>query len=119
MEDSVLNDPTQPIRERAAAYPSVDEGTACTQASFKTSGKGSKKGSAFLYIGEQGGRYKAMFKLEASLEEAEALAADAPKDYQLGKNKWVTARFSVEMPMPDARWQKWLDESYVLAGGVL
>ena len=54
-----MKDPTEPIRLKASQYPDVDEGTACTQSSFKTGGK------SFLFIGEQGGRYKAMFKLNA------------------------------------------------------
>ena len=38
-------DPTDPIRLRASRYSGVDEGTACTQSSFKAGKK------AFLYIG--------------------------------------------------------------------
>ena len=102
-------DPTEPIRLRASQYPEVDQGTACTQSSFKAGKK------AFLYIGEQGGRYKAMFKLEASMKEAEALANSDPDDYQVGSTAWVTARFSAESPMPARRWKKWLDESYALS----
>ncbi len=105
------NDPTEPIREKASRYPGVDEGTACTQSSFKAGGKG------FLYVGEQGGRYKAMFKLERSIPEATALAEAHPADVQVGKGGWVTARFSAEEPMPKGRWTKWLDESYALAVG--
>ncbi|MEO0996306.1 MAG: hypothetical protein AAFX58_02200 [Pseudomonadota bacterium] len=52
-----MSDPTEAMRQRASRYPGVDEGTSCTQSSFKTGGK------AFLFVGEQGGRYKAMFKL--------------------------------------------------------
>ena len=101
-------DPTDPIRLRASHYPEVAEGTSCTQSSFKTR-------TAFLYIGEQGGRYKAMFKLSESRAEAEALAAERPDDYQVGNTGWVTARFSVDEPMPESLWQKWLDESYQLS----
>lgn len=104
-------DPTLPIREKASRYPGVDEGTACTQSSFKANKK------AFLFIGEQGGRYKAMFKLDKSMPEARKLAAKHPEDYQAGKTGWVTARFSAEKPMPKTRWSKWLDESYGLAVG--
>ena len=104
-----MKDPTEEIREKAAAYPEVDEGTSCTQSSFKTGGK------AFLFIGEQGGRYKAMFKLKASKPEALALAKEAPKDFQAGSGDWVTARFSAEHPLPKQRWKKWLDESYALS----
>ena len=57
-------DPTDPIRLKASRYPMVDEGTACTQSSFKAGKK------AFLFIGMQGGRYKAMFKLKESMTEA-------------------------------------------------
>lgn len=102
-------DPTEPIRLKAGQYAGVDEGTACTQSSFKTGKK------AFLYIGEQGGRYKAMFKLLDSIPEAAELAEKAPDDYQIGQNRWVTARFSAEKPMPKQLWEKWLDESYELS----
>lgn len=104
-------DPTEPIRLKASKYPGVDKGTACTQASFKANKK------AFLFIGEQGGRYKAMFKLDQSMAEAKKLADKHPDDYQVGNTGWVTARFSAEKPMPKARWSKWLDESYALAVG--
>lgn len=99
-------DPTAPLRQRASEYPEVDEGTSCTQSSFKTGGK------AFLYVGEQGGRSKAMFKLGPSRAEAEKLAEKHPDDYQVGSGVWVTARFSADKPMPSKRWKKWLDESY-------
>lgn len=102
-------DPTEPMRERAAAYPQVDEGTSCTQSSFKTGKK------AFLFVGEQGGRFKAMFKLEASRDQAAKLAAAEPDNYQIGSGPWVTARFSAEKPMPKKIWEKWLDESYALS----
>lgn len=102
------NDPTEPMRIKASLYPGVDEGTACTQSSFKANKKG------FLYIGEQGGRYKAMFKLKDSMLEADDLAAQTPADYHVGKTGWVTARFTAEAPMPQQLWEKWLDESYEL-----
>lgn len=104
-----MTDPTEPIRDLAASFPLVDEGTACTQASFKACRQG------FLYIGPQGGRYKAMFKLDASRQQAEQLAADRPDDFQVGSSAWVTARFSAEKPLPKRLWQKWLKESYNLA----
>lgn len=103
-----MSDPTEPIRQRASEYPNVDAGTSCTQSSFKT------KKKAFLYIGEQGGRYKAMFKLGASQAEAAQLAQDRPKDFQIGTGAWVTARFSADDPLPEELWITWLDESYAL-----
>lgn len=103
------NDPTQPIRLKAGSYSGVDEGKACTQSSFKAGKK------AFLYIGEQGGRYKAMFKLQSSLPEAAELAKAEPQQFQVGKHGWVTTRFTAKRPLSTALWQKWLDESYQLA----
>ena len=102
-------DPTEPIRLKASRYGEVDEGTACTQSSFKT-----HKGE-FLYVGEQGGRYKAMFKLQASMAEATRLAKKDPNRYDVGSTAWVTSRFSADEPMPKKLWEKWLDESYALA----
>ncbi len=104
-----MSDPTQAMREGASAYPDVAEGTACTQASFKTGGK------SFFFVGEQGGRYKAMFKLKTCKDEAIKLAAQEPGNYQAGSGVWVTARFSEDDPMPQARWERWLDESYALS----
>jgi len=102
------DDPTDPIRLKAGLYDGVDEGTSCSQSSFKTNGK------AFLFIGEQGGRYKAMFKLKDSRNEAKKLAQGEPDNYQIGKAPWVTTRFSADAPMPQKLWEKWLDESYML-----
>ena len=104
-------DPTEPIRLEAGRYSGVDRGTACTQSSFKTGGK------AFLYIGMQGGRYKAMFKLKASMDQAVELAKKQPDRFDVGSTSWVTARFSAEEPMPKRLWKKWLDESYALSSG--
>ncbi len=104
-------DPTEAIRLKASRYPGVDEGTACTQRSFKAGKK------AFLFIGEQGGRSKAMFKLKDSLPDAAQLAAKEPDNYQVGSGAWVTARFTADQPMPKKLWEKWLDESYALSVG--
>ena len=101
-------DPTEPIRTLAAALPDVVSGTSCTQSAFKTK-------SAFLFIGPQGGRYKAMFKLQKSMAQAEKLASKDPDSYQVGSTGWVTARFSADSPMPKKIWEKWLHESYELS----
>ena len=104
-------DPSAAIRAKASRYPGVDQGTSCTQSSYKV-GK-----QAFLYIGMQGGRHKAMFKLDESRPQAEKLARARPDDFQAGSTSWVTARFSAEEPMPTKLWQAWLDESYALSAG--
>ena len=83
--------------------------TACTQSSFKTAKK------AFLFVGMQGGRYKAMFKLERSIPQATRLAEKEPDRYEVGSTVWVTTRFTAEQPLPAAVWEKWLDESYELS----
>ena len=103
------NDPTEPIRLKASRYPDVDEGTACTQSSFKTGKR------AFLFVGTQGGRYKAMFKLQKSMPEAIRLAKQEPDRFDVGSTAWVTARFTADEPMPKKLWEKWLDESYELS----
>lgn len=97
------------IKNAARRLASVDEGASCTQTSFKRGGK------AFLYVGEQGGRHKVMFKLHESRDEAERLAAEAPDDFQVGTTAWVTARFSEERPLAKRLWQRWLKESYKLS----
>ncbi len=101
-------DPTLAMREQAAA---VEEGTSCSQASFKV-GK-----TAFFYVGPgaKGQGFKAMFKLQRSIPQAEKLAAKAPDRLQLGSNSWVTARFTSERPLAKSVWTKWLRESYNLA----
>ena len=104
-----MKDPTEPIRVKASEYPNVDEGTSCTPSSFNTGG------TAFLFIGEQGGRYKAMCKLKDSKDEAASLAKERPEDFQVGSGTGVTARFSSDKPMPKKLWRKWLDESYGLS----
>ena len=52
---------TEAIMQAASSYSDVVEGQSCSQTSFK------RKNKAFLYIGEQGGRHKAMFKLSQSM----------------------------------------------------
>ena len=102
-------DPTKEMLDAARGYPDVAEGESCNQTSFKV-GK-----TAFFYAGPQGGRFKAMFKLDASLDEASDLAAADPKGCSVGKNGWVTVWFGADAPMAKRRWKKWLKESYELS----
>ncbi len=108
-------DPTDPIRNKAAAYPSVAPGTSCNQSSFKVGKR------AFLYIGPgaKGIGFKAMFKLDASMPRAQKLATTHPNRFEVGSTGWVTTRFTAEEPLPDDLWETWLDESYQVAGGSL
>lgn len=106
-------DPTRTLREAAAALPDILEGTSCNQTSFKV------KKKAVLYVGPgpKGVGFKAMFKLGASLEEAEKLAAGEPDRFEIGTGNWVTARFTAEKPLPKKIWARWLKESHALASG--
>ena len=78
----------------------------CNQTSYKMGKK------AFLYVGSgtKGVGYKGMFKLEASLGEAESLSKSKPERYEIGN--WVTTRFSAEYPLPKKICSSWLVESY-------
>ena len=104
-------DPTRDLRKAAGALPDVVEAMSCNQASYKTGKK------AFLYVGPgtKGVGYKAMFKLEASLEEAESLSKREPERYEPGVGDWVTTRFSAEHPLPKTLWSRWLKESHAAA----
>lgn len=107
----MAKDPTEPIRRRAGRYAGVDEGTACTQMSFKSGRK------AFLYVGMARGRYKAMFCLKHSLADATSRATKEPDRFEVGSMGWVTARFTADQPLPKSLWEKWLDESYQISIG--
>ena len=101
-------DPSEALKKAASSLPNVVEGTSCNQSSYKAGRK------AFLYLGPgaKGIGYKAMFKLDASLGEAEDLARSEPERYEIGTGNWVTTRFSAEKPLPKKIWSKWLEESY-------
>ena len=104
-------DPTEPIRKKAASFPTVAEGTSCNQTSFKT-----LKGS-FLFVGPgaKGKGFKAMFKLSESLSQAKDLATKEPDRFEVGSNGWITTRFTLEKPLPKSIWEAWLKESYEMA----
>ncbi len=106
-------DPTDAIRRQAVTFPGVAKGTSCNQSAFKA-GKGT-----FLFIGPgpKGQGFKAMFKLNASMSQALKLAAEDPKRFEVGSTGWVTARFTVEDPLPKRIWGKWLAESHDVTCG--
>ncbi len=108
MNDS--NDPTFPIREKAASFENVVTGTSCNQSSFKT------KRGAFFFAGPgaKGVGFKAMFKLKGSMPQAQTLARENPHHFEVGSTGWVTTRFSAEEPLPKPIWEKWLEESYLI-----
>ncbi len=106
-------DPTDAIRHQAVTFPGIAKGTSCTQSAFKA-GK-----ATFLFIGPgpKGQGFKAMFKLNASMSQALKLAAEEPKRFEVGSTGWVTARFTVEDPLPNRIWGKWLAESHDVTCG--
>ena len=101
-------DPTKALKKAAVALPSAVEGTSCNQTSYKAGKK------AFLYVGPgaKGIGYKAMFKLDVSLEKAKDLAQSEPGRFEVGVGNWVTTRFSAEEPLAKEIWSRWLKESY-------
>ena len=96
------------MRELARGLADVTEGVSCNQASFKAG----KSGFFFVGPGAKGVGFKAMFKLDGSLEDAAARAEKEPDRYQVGKNGWVTVRFTAEKPMPKSVWSKWVKEAH-------
>ena len=109
---SADSDPTETIRNKAATFPAVAPGTSCNQSAFKVGKR------AFLYIGPgaKGRGYKAMFKLDRSMNHARELAASNPDRFEVGSTGWVTTRFTAEEPLSEDIWETWLEESYELAG---
>ena len=105
---ATAKDPTEALKNAAAAFPDVVEGLSCNQSSYKAGKK------AFLYVGPgpKGVGYKAMFKLDESLEAAQSLAESEPDRFEIGVGNWVTTRFSDERPLPKKIWGRWLKESY-------
>ncbi len=101
-------DPIEALRAAAAELPNTVVVTSCNQFPSKAGKK------PFLYVGPgaKGVGFKAMFKLIDGLVEALELAQEQPTRFEVGKNHWVTVRFSAENPFPEAIWSRWLSESY-------
>jgi predicted DNA-binding protein (MmcQ/YjbR family) len=106
-----MNDGSTDVMKTAArALEDVNESTACNQASFKHGTK------SFFFTGPAQDEFKAMFTLADSMDEARALAVERPERVGAGKTRWGSVKFSADEPMDEALWQKWLAESYALAG---
>ena len=97
---------TGPLRDAALAHPGVTEGIACeaTAAEKRTL---EVNGKAFLFLGLA----DALFKLDASLADARAVAATSPATCRVGKTGWV----KLDAPISTRRMTAWIGESYALA----
>ncbi len=105
-----MKDPTLEICAKAMTFPEVEQGMSCNQSTFKATK------TKFLFIGPGPKRqgYKAMFKLNKSIPQAQELAAKEPDRYQVGSS-YITVRFTAENPIPRNIWESWLSESYELS----
>lgn len=97
------------LRKAALRLPDVEESVACAgtaleSASFKVGGK------AFLFLRPSA----AMLKLDASLAEAKAAAASAPKAVKVGAGGWVTVSLADALPVPQKKLEAWIAESRVV-----
>lgn len=93
----------------AMSYPETVASGACTRTAVKVRKKG------FIYLGLKGDEYNALFKLGPSLDEAAALAAEAPARFQVGKTGWVTVRFPLDATPPEGLMARWMEESFRLS----
>ena len=95
------------LRAQALALPETSEGTSCVNRAFKVRKKN------FLFVGEKPKLVKIMLRLDASLEKAQAM--EDPR-IEVGKNGWVTVRFSPD-DVPDANLlSAWVVESFRTLG---
>lgn len=92
--------------EQAMGYPDTTASGACMRTAIRIRKKG------FIYIGVKDSEYNALFKLGPSLDEASALAAQSPANYQVGKGGWVTVRFALDATPPDGLMARWMDEAF-------
>lgn len=95
------------IHAAAMAYPEAVEESPWGERVVKVRKK------VFVFLGRGDGSYLGMsLKIPESRDEALSLPRAAPTGYGLGKSGWVSLRFEVGDPIPEARLLDWLDESY-------
>ena len=70
------------------------------------------KGKIFVFCGVREGKLYVSVKLPHSSREALALSFVEPTGYGLGKSGWVTATLAKDAATHEARFVKWIDESY-------
>src|SRR6185295_1649093 len=100
----------QSLRKFALRLPDTEEGVACAGTSLEACTI-KRKGKAFLFVRS----IDARLKLGPSLADAVALAATAPERYSVGAGGWVHVKLDGPIPLDLA--ERWINESYKLAGG--
>lgn len=102
---------TQPISEHlravALALPETSEGTSCVNRAFKVRKKN------FLFVGEKDEQVRVMVKLDASLNDAQAL--NDPR-IDVGNTGWVTVRFAPDDVPDESLLAAWVVESFRTLG---
>ena len=99
---------------RGLSYPETSATGVCTRMAIKVR----KKGFVFIGVklnGDDVIEHNALIKISASLEEANALAAEHPGRYQVGKHGWVTVRMAPDEAPPEGLMARWIDEAYRIA----
>src|SRR5262245_42765046 len=99
----------QDLRAIALRYPETEEGVACKGTSIEcTTFKAANK--AFLFVGAK----EIRLKLQASLAEANKLAAKDPDRYKAGAHGWVAISTGDDPSVDLALLERWIEESYRL-----
>lgn len=104
-----LDELLEAMRATALGYPGTVEGISCAGTAIESrTVKAGKR--AFLFLR----RKEVRIKLEASLGEIQARAAQAPDQWEAGKGGWVkiTLEAGAQLELEDAR--RWIEESYRL-----
>jgi predicted DNA-binding protein (MmcQ/YjbR family) len=96
------------LERYALNYPETVLGTSCK----KTAVKARKK--SFLFILADETQCELMFKLEASLDQARALAASNPANCVVGDTGWVTIKTQDKGLVPEETLKAWVEESFRL-----
>lgn len=96
------------IRTHAMSFPKTEEGSSCVNRAFKAGGKN------FVFVGEKDELCNVRLKVDASIPELTALAADDPDSWQVGKAGWALLRFAPDNPPAAEDLERWVTESFML-----
>ena len=99
---------SEKIRSHAMTFPDAAEGSSCVNRAFKSGGKN------FAFLGEKDGECKLRLKLDESISELKAYAADDPEGWQVGSGGWVLVTFAPSDAPKVADLRRWITESFRL-----